>query len=69
MSGLRSNYCWWLALLKDYTCPEETQKSILGHVVKLLNKHSGILTPMERNHKIHPDLYDGITEIDEENVG
>jgi hypothetical protein len=38
-------------------------------VVKLLNKHSGILTPVERNHKIHPDWYDGIPEMDEKDVG
>lgn len=62
--GTRLNY----ALYVDDICLESLVHMTMP-VVKVLSKQWGNLSLGERKYTIHPDWQDGVTEMDEEDVG
>ncbi|KAJ6028307.1 hypothetical protein N7540_003883 [Penicillium herquei] len=62
--GTRLNY----ALFVDDICLESLVHMDMP-VVKVLSKQWGNLSLDERKYTIHPEWHDGVTEIDEEDVG
>lgn len=62
--GQRWNFC----LFVDDICLESLDHMFFP-VVKLLYKQWGRLEPHERTYEVHPSWEDGVTDIDEEDVG